>query len=73
MNWKDLIASSEDTTKASHTKLWSNVAYAAATVVFLFQAFSDKLTTDVWLIYLAVVGAHTAVSKIVSLKYQKSS
>jgi hypothetical protein len=69
MQWRDFIASEADVTRVSHTKVWSNVAYLAATVVFILQAYKGSLTSDVWFIYLGIVGAHTAASKAMSLKY----
>lgn len=71
MQWRDLITDSAERDKISHTKVWSNLAYAAATAVFIVQAFKGTLEADVWLIYLGVVGAHSAASKVVSLKYGK--
>lgn len=72
MQFRDLISDPADQTRASHTKVWSNVAYLVATVVFVIQAFKGTLLPDVWLIYLGVVGAHSAASKVVSLKYGKA-
>jgi hypothetical protein len=59
--------------KLSHTKCWSNIAYATATVVFMVQAYKGTLNSDVWLIYLAVVGTHTAASKFLGMKYGKNN
>lgn len=71
MKWRDFITDAADGSKVSHTKVWSNIAYAAATVVFVVQALNQTLQAEVWLIYLGVVGAHSAASKVVSLKYAK--
>lgn len=64
-----LIRDSIDRENVSHTKFWSNVAYAAATAVFLYKGFTDGLSTEIWLIYLGVVGAHSAVSKYLSYRH----
>lgn len=63
MKWQDLFQNSSG--KFSHTKLWTNVAYAAATYKFI----NDAVPPDIWLIYLGVVGAHGLLSKAVSIKY----
>lgn len=69
MKLKDLITDSAEPDRMSHTKLWANVAYATATVVFALQAYKGSLNADVWLIYLGVVGAHSAASKLIGMKY----
>ncbi|MCP1289762.1 hypothetical protein NK214_06115 [Chromobacterium sp. S0633] len=48
------------TNRLSHSKLWANVACAAATSMFIYQGVSGSLTPDVWLIYLGVVGGYSA-------------
>jgi hypothetical protein len=53
----------------SHTKVWTNIAYATTTGVFIMQAYKATLTPDIWLIYLAVVGAHNVASKMITAKY----
>ena len=59
------------TKQLSHTKLWTHVAYCAATLAFLRATlFSDTpADSELWLIYLGIVGAHNISSKILSLKY----
>lgn len=59
------------TGQLSHTKLWTHVAYCAATLAFLRATlFSDTPPeSEIWLIYLGIVGAHNVSSKILSLKY----
>lgn len=68
MQWSGLIADA-CTGDVSHTKLWANVAYFSSTVAFCWAAWKGTLTADIWLIYLGVVGAHTAASKLIGLKY----
>jgi len=63
MNFKDLVTN--ESGKLSHTKVWTNIAYLAATVKFVI----DSSPPDIWLIYLGVVGAHGLLSKAVSIKY----
>ena len=59
------------TGQLSHTKLWTHVAYFAATIAFVrVTLFSvDPTNPEIWLIYLGVVGAHNVASKILSMKY----
>ncbi|SEO64152.1 hypothetical protein [Nitrosovibrio sp. Nv6] len=68
MKWAGMIAD-PCTGNVSHTKLWANVAYASATGAFWWSAVQGQLTPDIWLIYLGVVGAHTAASKLIGLRY----
>lgn len=63
MSIKDMITNSDG--KLSHTKVWTNIAYAAATAKFIIE----DAPPDIWLIYLGVVGAHGLLSKAVSIKY----
>lgn len=65
---RDLVADPA-TGRFSHTRLWSNIGCAVATVVFAKAGWSGQLTADVWLIYLGSVGGFAAVSKALSLKY----
>lgn len=62
------------TGQLSHTKLWTNIAYCVATLAFLRATlFSDtQPESEIWLIYLGVVGAHNISSKILSIKYGAS-
>ena len=53
----------------SHTKVWSNIAYAAATGAFVYMSYAGTASADIWLIYLASIGASATVSKLLSLKY----
>jgi hypothetical protein len=55
----------------SHTKLWANIAYLSATLVFLrWGLLADEIPSgEYWLIYLGIVGAHTTASKWLSFKY----
>ena len=68
MRLSDLVQDA-GTGHLSHTKLWANIAYGAATVAFVKSAWAGTLTADVWLFYLAIVGAHGAASKLISMRY----
>ncbi|MXS82256.1 hypothetical protein [Nitrosomonas oligotropha] len=59
----------------SHTKLWTNIAYLAATLAFLHATLfaATPPESEIWLIYLGVVGAHNVSSKILSMKYGKGN
>lgn len=64
---KDLISTPQG--KVSHTKFWSNIAYATGTAVIVITTFKENLTSDLFLIYLSVVGGAAIASKFVSLRY----
>lgn len=64
---KDLISTPEG--KVSHTKFWSNIAYLTATGIMVVTTSRDKMTWDLFVIYLSVVGASTAASKFLALRY----
>lgn len=55
--------------KVSHTKFWSNIAYATGTAAIVITTFKGNLTPDLFLIYLSVVGGAAIASKFVSLRY----
>lgn len=62
------------TNQLSHTKLWTNIAYFAATLAFLrITLFLDTpAESEIWLIYLGIVGTHNVASKVLSMKYGAS-
>lgn len=66
------LVTDHDTGRLSHTRLWSNVAYAAATFLFVYSGVKGTLPSEVWFIYLGCVGGFTAYSKLLSLKYQSA-
>lgn len=68
MKLADLIRA-PGTMRMSHTRLWANVAYATATGCLLWQTHQGKLTSDLLLVYLGVVGASATASKFLSLRY----
>lgn len=64
MSIKDLIVDKEG--KLSHTKIWSNIAYACATFKF---ATIPEPNSDIWLAYLGIVGGAAIASKLIQMKY----
>ena len=68
MKLADLITDA-GTGMVSHTKLWANVAYSAATGAFLYMSYAGTASADIWLIYLVSIGASATASKLLSLKY----
>lgn len=68
MRLSDLITDA-GTGQLSHTKLWANVAYAAATWAIINAAVMAELSPDLLLIYLGIVGASATASKFLSLRY----
>lgn len=63
MKLADLIRA-PGTMRMSHTRLW-----ATATGCLLWQTHQGKLTSDLLLVYLGVVGASATASKFLSLRY----
>lgn len=71
MKLSDLFVDAGEPDRLSHTKLWANIAYAASTVAFVYQAYKGTLDSDVWALYLGIVGAHSTASKFLSLKFRQ--
>jgi len=72
MTITDLITDS-GTGMLSHTKLWANIAYCAATIAFGYMVYMNTATSEIWLIYLASIGASSTLSKLLSLRYGMSA
>lgn len=70
MKLLDLITDA-GTGQLSHTKIWTNIAYAAATAAFIKGTMLSDHPTDfnLWLIYLGIVGGHNIASKLISMIY----
>ena len=68
MKLNDLITDA-GTGMLSHTKLWANIAYCAATIAFGYMVYMNTATAEIWLIYLASIGASSTLSKLLSLRY----
>lgn len=56
------------TGKISHSKLWANVACGAATYKFLTV---PDLPSEIWAIYLGIVGGYAVARSYVSVKRQQ--
>ena len=70
MKWSDLIVD-PGTGMYSHTKIWTNIAYIAVTIAFIKSTFDDaEINISMWLVYLAIVGGHSSLSKLISMKYK---
>lgn len=46
----------DPTGKLSHAKIWTNIAYGTMTVVIWKQGTEDKLSEEMALIYLTIIG-----------------
>jgi len=53
--------------KLSHTRLWSNVAYLVGTWMFIRANLSAPPDVNLWMVYLGVIGGHTAISKLITV------
>lgn len=49
--------------KPSTLTLWTSVAYATATFVVIKQTMESTLSTELFLVYLGVVGGHTFAAR----------
>ncbi|MRN38950.1 hypothetical protein CRG49_010690 [Neisseria sp. N95_16] len=56
------------TGKVSHSKLWANVACAAATYKFVI---APDAPSEIWAIYLGIVGGYAVARSYVSVKRQE--
>lgn len=57
------------TGKVSHSKLWANVACAAATYKFVV---APDAPSEIWAIYLGIVGGYAVARSFVSVKRQEA-
>lgn len=57
------------TGKVSHSKLWANVACAAATYKFVV---APDAPSEIWAVYLGVVGGYAVARSYVSVKRQEA-
>lgn len=67
--FKDLVRSSTDNDKASHTKFWSNMGLASMTVIFLYWGFKEILPEWYMWVYAPTVAAPHLISKLISLRW----
>lgn len=70
MNLKEFITGENG--KLSHTKLWSNVAYATMTFIVIFMAIKGTLLLDMFIAYGIIVALHNSASKLISAKFGKT-
>lgn len=70
MHISDLIVD-PGTGQYSHTKIWTNIAYIVVTFAFIKATLSSpEIDIGMWLLYLCVVGGHSSLSKLISMKYK---
>lgn len=67
MSMRELI--SDENGKLSHTKVWANIGYLAATVAFIKTTWLGTASADIWLVYIGCVAASSTASKFLTLKY----
>ncbi|POZ63587.1 hypothetical protein [Chromobacterium alticapitis] len=65
MHLADLLCSPHSR-RISHSRLWANVACAAATAMFVRDGWRGALTPDIWVIYLGVVGGYSASLRMIA-------
>ena len=65
MPLRDLIANPRSQ-RLSHSKLWANIACAAATGLFVYQGVHDMLLPETWLIYLGLVGGYATALRLIA-------
>lgn len=56
------------TGKVSHSKLWTNIACAAATYKFVI---APDAPSEIWAIYLGIIGGYGVARSYVSVKRQE--
>lgn len=49
----------------SHSKFWSNIAYAVASWVMVKMTLAGALEVEYFIWYLVIAGGHSAVSKYI--------
>lgn len=63
------IVKNPATGKVSHSKLWANIACAAATYKFVA---APEMPSEIWAIYLGIVGGYAVARSFVSVKRQEA-
>ncbi|MDF0604647.1 hypothetical protein HZU77_003140 [Neisseriaceae bacterium TC5R-5] len=48
------------------SRLWTHIACAAATILFMIEGWRGTLDTEIWLIYLGIVGGFSAGSRLLN-------
>lgn len=69
---KDLVRSSSDADKSSHTKFWSNMGLCSMTIIFLYWGFKEILPEWYMWVYAPTVAAPHLISKLISLRWGMS-
>lgn len=64
-----LVAASDDPTKVSQSKLWSNIGMAVMTGVFIHMGYNDTLPEWYAWIYAPSVACPQLISKFISLRW----
>lgn len=57
------------TGKLSHTKFWSNIGHLVMTIAFIYEVTQGRASTDLWLVYGALVMGNATANKIINAKY----
>lgn len=70
MKFRDLICDPDGS--LSHTKVWSNIGFAAMTAAFVKTAALGDLTPELLLAYGAVLTAHHQISNYLGKKFAAS-
>lgn len=68
--WLGGLITNPTTGKISHSKLWANVAAAAATYKFVLL---PDLDADIWIAYLGLVGGYAVARKWLSTRTNPNS
>jgi hypothetical protein len=69
MDWSDVITADGPSNKVSLTKLMQLVGCVVATWVVIHMTLFDKLTVDIFAVYLAYVASSEGFNKFVTAKY----
>ncbi len=62
----------DDRGKFSHSKFWSNVAYAITSWVIIKLTMDGKISVDYFLWYLIIAGGHSAIAKYINARQSGS-
>jgi len=65
----DLVTSPIEPSKASHTKVWSNIGMAAMTIIFLWYGFKNTLPEWYVWVYAPTVVAPHLLSDLINLRW----
>lgn len=62
----NLFVIDQNTKQVSHTKLWSNVGYLIMCIAFLHQVWDSSVTTELYLVFGALVIGNRTLNKYIS-------